>query len=388
MPAKIHYRFAILVCSCLLAGCTLGGKTREPGKTPTPSTPSSAPVVVNVFDAQPTANASGGDLLIPAAISVEQTAVVLAEREGRIINLRGQEAARVAKGEVLAQFNEDDQRSQLRQAEIEVSRLTVEEQQFESLVKLNRSELDRELLLNKQGVSSATDVERARYKHDQSVHEYNKTKLATEGARARVEAVKLELQKSTVRAPISGFITHRYVALGTNVARNEKLFEVSKLAPLRVKFQLPQTEKNRPVTGQIISLSGMNDGQVIATARIRRIDPIADSTTNTFGYLADIVGGSGLMPGLTVNVHLPRGGNAESFWIPRAAFRPDVDLHNGSSIALFVVEGDKASSRIVVVSGLEGDQVEVVSGLVKDDRVVLAPPAGLKDGDAVQLNRG
>jgi RND family efflux transporter MFP subunit len=388
MTKSTHYRLAILLCSCLLAGCTPGGKTRDLSKTATPSNPNGVPVVVNVFDAQPSANSSAGDLLIPAAISVEETAVVLAEREGRIINLRGQEAARVAKGEVLAQFNEDDQRSQLRQAEIEVRRLTVEEQQFDSLVKLNRSELDRELVLNKQGVSSATDVERAKYKHDQSVHEYNKTKLATEGARARVEAVKLELQKSTVRAPISGFITHRYVALGTNVARNEKLFEVSKLAPLRVKFQLPQTEKNRPATGQIIGLSAMNDGQVIATARIRRIDPIADSTTNTFGYLADVVGGTGLMPGLAVNVHLPRGGAAESFWIPRAAFHPDADLHNGSSITLFVVEGDKASSRIVVVSGLEGDQVEVVSGLLKDDRVVLAPPAGLKDGDPVQLNRG
>jgi RND family efflux transporter MFP subunit len=388
MASITHYRLTILVCSCLLAGCTLGGKARDPGKSAAPTTLNSAPVVVNVFDAQPSANSAGGDLLIPSSISVEETAVVLAEREGRIVNLRGQEAARVAKGEVLAQFNEDDQRSQLRQAEIEVSRLTVEEQQFDSLVKLNRSELDRELVLNKQGVSSPTDVERARYKHDQSVHEYNKTKLATEGARARVDAVKLELQKSTVRAPISGFITHRYVDLGTNVARNEKLFEVSKLAPLRVKFQLPQTEKNKPVTGQLIYLSGMNDPQVIATARIRRIDPIADPTTNTFGYLADVVGGSGLMPGLAVNVHLPRGGNAESFWIPRAAFQPNADLQNGSSIKLFVVEGDKASSRIVVVSGLEGDQVEVVSGLVKDDRVVLAPPSGLKDGDPVQLNRG
>ena len=57
-------------------------------------------------------------------------------------------------------------------------------------------------------------------------------------------------------------------------------------------------------------------------------------------------------------------------------------------MTLFVVEGDKASSRVVLVSGFEGDQVEVVSGLVKDDRVVLAPPAGLKDGDVVQLNRG
>ena len=359
MPKTTHILLLMLFCcGSLLTGCSAGSKTRELGKGAAPST-NSGPVVVNVFDAQPSSSSSSGDLLIPAALSVEQTAVVLAEREGRIVNLRGQEAARVTRGEVLAQFNEDDQRSQLRQAEIEVSRLKVEEQQYESLVKLNRSELEREQLLSKQGVSSATDVERANYKHDQSLHEYNKTQLATEGARARVEAVKLELQKSTVRAPITGIVTHRYIALGTNVARNDKLFEVSKLSPLLVKFQLPQTEKNKPKTGQIVSLSGVNDGQLIARARIRRIDPIADSTSNTFGYLADVVGGTGLMPGLAVNVHLARAGNAESFWIPRAAFQPNTDLHNGSSITLFVVEGDKASSRLVVVSGFEGDRLRL-----------------------------
>lgn len=380
-PNTLHVLVFIV---SLLSACSAGSKPRQISAVPT----SAAPVVVNVFDAQPSANSSSGDLLIPAAISVEQIAVVLAEREGRIINLPGQEAARVTKGEILAQFNDDDQRFQLRQAEIEVNRLGVEEQQYDALVKLNRSELDRELLLAKQGVSSSADVERAKYKHEQSVHEYDKTRLATEGARARVEAAKLELQKSTVRAPITGIITRRYIALGTNVARNDKLFEVSKLAPLQVKFQLPQTEKIMPTRGQIVSLSAVNNSQPIATARIRRIDPIADATINTFGYLADVISGSGLMPGVAVNVHLPRPPNVGSFWIPRAAFQPTADLQNGSSMTLFVVEGDKASSRVVLVSGFEGDQVEVVSGLVKDDRVVLAPPAGLKDGDVVQLNRG
>jgi membrane fusion protein (multidrug efflux system) len=384
MPRASNTLYVLVFIVCLLSGCSVGSKPRQISAVPTPATP----VVVNVFDAQPSANSSSGDLLIPAAISVEQTAVVLAEREGRIINLPGQEAAHVTKGEILAQFNEDDQRSQLRQAEIEVNRLSVEEQQYDSLVKLNRSELDRELLLSKQGVSSPADVERAKYKHDQSLHEYKKSTLATEGARARVEAAKLELQKCTVRAPITGIITRRYVALGTNVARNDKLFEVSKLAPLQVKFQLPQTEKVVPTRGQIVSLSAVNNSQPIGTARIRRIDPIADATINTFGYLADVISGPGLMPGVAVNVHLPRPPNVGSFWIPRAAFQPTADLQNGSSMTLFVVEGDKASSRVVLVSGFEGDQVEVVSGLVKDDRVVLAPPAGLKDGDVVQLNRG
>ena len=44
------------------------------------------------------------------------------------------------------------------------------------------------------------------------------------------------------------------------------------------------------------------------------------------------------------------------------------------------------SSRGVVVKAIEGDQVEVESGLMKDDRVVLAPPAGLKDGDQVTVS--
>jgi len=63
-------------------------------------------------------------------------------------------------------------------------------------------------------------------------------------------------------------------------------------------------------------------------------------------------------------------------------------LHNGASNTLFVIKGEKALSRTVVVAALEGDQVEVVGGLVTDDRVVLAPPAGLKDGDTIEVSRG
>jgi membrane fusion protein, multidrug efflux system len=377
--------FAMLLFAAGLAGCTAGSQTRGPDTRATaqPSTP----VVVHVYDVQPSPGQPGGDLLIPAALSVDDIAVVLAERDGRIVNMRGQEGTRVSKGEVLAQFNDDEQRSQLRQAEIEVSRLKVEEQQYDSLVKLSRSELEREQLLARDGLSSKSDIERAQYKLDQSSHEYEKTRLSTEGARTRVEGAKLELQKSIVRAPISGIITHRYITLGTNVARNEKLYEVSKLSALQVKFKLPQTERSSLSPGQIINLSPVNDDRLITKARIRRIDPIADATSNTFGYVAEVMGSSGLMPGSAVNIHLPRAAAGLSVWVPRAAFSAGVDLHNGSSNTIFVVEGDKALSRTVLVSNLEGDQVEVVSGLDPDDRIVLAPPAGLKDGDLVEIGR-
>lgn len=379
---------SLLFMSSLVAACTTGSNalTQRDNTSRTNSSITVRPLAVHVVDAQPAPPSSAGDLLIPAALSVENTAVVLAEREGQVIRLNGREGGRVRKGDVLAQFNDEDQRSQLQQVELEVRRLQVEEQQYEALVKLSRSELERELSLAKEGVSSQSDVERARYKLDQATHEYEKTRLATESGRARAQAARIEAEKSIVRAPIAGVITHRYIALGTSVARNEKLFEVATLSPLEVRFQLPQSEKNRLSPGQILQLSLTNDGRLIGKARIRRVDPVADSTTNTFGYLADVIGGVGLMPGLAVNIHLPRPADRLAFWLPRVAFPPSATIRAGYSCSVFVVEGGKAITRTVVVSALEGDQVEVGSGLEKNDRIILNPPGELKDGDTVELN--
>src|SRR5262249_3502094 len=136
---------AVLLCSAVSAGCTAGSQPRAP--VPRSKETSSNPIVVHVFEAQPTPRSSDRDLLIPASISVDDNAVVLAERDGRIESVRVQEGSRVPKGAVLAQFNDEDQRSQLKQAELEVSRLAVEEQQYDALVKLSRNELEREQLL-------------------------------------------------------------------------------------------------------------------------------------------------------------------------------------------------------------------------------------------------
>src|SRR5258705_11336424 len=178
----------LLLSGCvLIAGCSAQSQTivRENRKTPA-ETPV---VVVHVFDVQPAPNLTNGDLLIPAALSAEDTAIVLAELEGRIVNVIGEEGSRVGKGEILAQVNDEEQRGQLRQAELDVSRLKVEAQQLQALVKLNRSELDRESLLASQGLVSKGEVERAQYKLEQSVQEYEKTRLATESALAKLEVV-------------------------------------------------------------------------------------------------------------------------------------------------------------------------------------------------------
>jgi len=370
----------------LIAGCSAQSQTRVRQRESVP--PESPVVVVKVFEVQPAPNHTDGDLLIPAALSVEDTAVVLSELEGRIVSLPGEEGSRVTKGQILAQFNDEEQRSQLRQAELEISRLKVEAQQLQALIKLNRSEFDREALLASQGLVSKGDVERAQYKLDQSIQEFEKNRLATESAVARMEVVKLEIQKTIVRAPVAGVVTRRYIAQGSNVAKSEKLFEVAQVSKIELRFRVPQSSGILLECGDVVGFSTDDQSNVIAKARIRRRDPIADAISNTFGYVAELVGNVSLMPGLTVYVHLPRSDEAKtSFWLPLAAFQTGSDLKNGTANSVFVINGQRVSSRSVVIRTIEGDQAEIQTGLVKDDRVVLAPPAGLKDGDRVEVSQ-
>jgi len=373
----------------LITGCSAQSQTRVRENR---SVPAETPVVVvHVLDVQPAPNLTTDELLIPAALSVEDTAIVLAELEGRIVSTTEEEGSRVAKGAILATFNDEAQQSQLRQAELDVSRLKVEGQQLQALIKLNRSELDRELLLASQGLVSKGEVERAQYKLEQSLQEFEKTRLATESAAARVEVVKLEMQKTIVRAPVTGVVTRRYIAPGTSVAKNDKLFEVAQLSRMELRFRVPQNTGGQLDCGQVLGISTDDQGAVMAKARIRRRDPIADAINNTFGYVAEIVGPirpAQLIPGLTVYVHVPRSGDSRiSFWLPLTAFPKGSDLKNGVPNTVFVVKGEKVFSRGVVVKTVDGDQVEVESGLIKDDRVILAPPEGLKDGDHVLVSQ-
>jgi multidrug efflux pump subunit AcrA (membrane-fusion protein) len=191
----------LLVISAMFTSC--GGKAQvtSSGVSRNPVSSPAQPLAVRVFDVVP--SVARGDLFIPAALSVEGVAVVTAQRDGAIAQLRAQEGKRVSRGEVIARLSgDDDLRAQLRQAEFEVNRLKVEQGQFEALIKLDRNELNRAKLLAKDGLISQSEVERAEFKLEAAVLELDKTRVATQAAQSKVEGVKDELKKSEIRAPV------------------------------------------------------------------------------------------------------------------------------------------------------------------------------------------
>lgn len=387
---KILLAVVFLSAGLAAAGCRAESRARRgEGSAASPADPTAPaaapPVAVQTFEVQPTNVAA--ELSVPASVSVEGTALVIAQREGVVTRLDAQEGGRVSKGQTLAVLSNDDQLTELRRAELDVSRLKVEEQQYESLVKVSRNELEREQALFRDGVSSQRDLERAQFRLDGALSELEKTRIATRTAQAKVEAVRYEIEKGTVRAPIAGLVTRRHVNVGTGVTKNEKLFEVSPLAPLQVRFQLPQTERGRLGPGSLVALFLPDSDRAVAQARVRRLDPVADAASNTFGYLADVVGGAGLIPGTAVNVRVPRPGARQTFWVPRAAFPAGaLEQAAGATATLLVVEGERCAARAVTLGASDGEQIEITAGLAAGERVILAPPANLKTGDVVEAN--
>ncbi|NOT63176.1 MAG: efflux RND transporter periplasmic adaptor subunit [Acidobacteria bacterium] len=347
-----------------------------------PASNSEAAVQVNVFRVQAAPMASSA--LIPSVLSVERTVAVLAQREGLLKTLRGEEGARVAQGEVLAQLDDAELRTQIREAELEVSRLRIEERQFESQVDVCRLELDQEQALFKDGLTAKRQLDRARYKLEGAQQELEKSRLATRGMQTKVEGLRLELAKAVIRAPFAGLVIHRFAKLGALAAKNEKLFEVAQLSPLEVKFQLPLSQAKDLSAGSTVTLLAADGVQSLAQARIRRLAPTADAASNTLGFTADVIEDAGLLPGMSVYVKLVADAALPGVWVPRAAFLDEAALTANGTAEVWVIEGGKCAQRTVSIGAADGDQVRVETGLTAGERLIIAPPLGLKAGAPVR----
>ena len=108
---------------------------------------------------------------------------------------------------------------------------------------------------------------------------------------ARLEAAraKAALQRRQVVSPIEGAITERYKSIGEYVS-DEPVFQVAQLDPLRIEVVVPLENLNQIESGMDASVTlmvdGFDDGD--RTATVRRIDPVADAASGTYGVWLEL----------------------------------------------------------------------------------------------------
>jgi len=283
----------------------------------------------------------------------ENDVKVLAEAEGRVTELRVEEGDRVAKGQLLAALDRRD-------AEIAYEKAKLNEANA-------RQAYERALELTKEDLVTDQDFDRTE----------TEFRLAEQG----LAEAKWRLDKTEIRAPISGRVTQRAITVGQHVAPGAELFQVTSFEPLIAKLYLPEQDVLGLREGREVSITLKADERVTFSGRIRQISPVVDPATGTVKVTVEAVRPPAqVRPGGFVTVEIVRATHDGAVLVPRQAV-----IRESQTAHLFVVNDGKAERRDLVLGLSENGHDEVLSGVTAGESVVVAGQGNLKSGAAVQV---
>ena len=293
----------LLAAALMGGGCSGPSEAARPGSS-SPSKPEAAAQSTPVLSKPEEIPASVEFLSV---LSVEQQVDVLAQREGILVDLACDEGSQVEKGAVLARL---DDRSLVAELDRAQNNLTVAQENVkynEAEVKAQQAAYRRAQELRKYGLNSEATLEEAEFKATGAQHDLESWRAVVARSQAEIRLAELEVEKTRIRAPFSGVVARRYIRLGQGVLKDEKCFRLSELAPLRVRFLVPETAALRPKTGMLVNLSLVSDSQRIFAARVQKVSPTVDPASGSYEVTAYLTAPdlSDLRPGMAVRVLWP-----------------------------------------------------------------------------------
>jgi RND family efflux transporter MFP subunit len=249
---------------------------------------------------------------ILSVLSVEHQVDLAAERDGVVLAVSKDEGNAVRAGDVLAQLDDRDLQMQLVKAgdDLRVAQNNVQYKEAE--VKAKDAAFRRQQELRQYGLSSEADLEQAEFEAKGAEYDLHGWQALVESSEAEVRQIQIEIDQTRVRAPFSGVVVSRYIRQGEALKKGDRCFRVSQLAPLEVRFQVPESSPQRPRRGAPVALSLVSNSSAL-TARIVKISPTVDPASDSYDVVAQLpeTRRSELLPGMAVRVHWPAAAPAK-----------------------------------------------------------------------------
>jgi membrane fusion protein, multidrug efflux system len=293
---------AVMACGC---GSTPGNSgANDAAAAATGPGPASAAISTPPHSSDAHAPASS-DIL--SVLSVEHQIDLAAERDGVVLSIRRDEGSPVKAGDILAQLDDRDLQMELIKArdDLRVSENNVRYKEAELQAK--GAALHRQQQLRQYGLSSEADLEQAEFEAKGAEYDLHGWQALVQSGQAAVRQIQIQIDQMRVRAPFSGVVVSRYIRQGDALKKGDKCFRVSQLAPLQVRFQIPESSPQRPKHGRLVALSLVSDSSRELNARIIKISPTIDPASDSYDVVAQLTTSrqSDLVPGMAVRVHWP-----------------------------------------------------------------------------------
>ncbi len=242
-----------------------------------------------------------------SVLSVEHQVDVGTDRDGLVVSIARDEGSEVKTGDVLAQLDDRTLQIELAKArdDLQVAQNNVKYKQSE--VKAKAAALERQQKLMALGLSSQADLEQADFEAKGAEYDMHGWEANAESSQEEIKRLEIELDKTRLRAPFAGAVVARYIREGQQVAKGDKCFRVSQLAPLEVQFQVPESSGRRPVRGALVALALVSNPTRPLSATVVKISPVVDPSSDSYSVTAELTGRglADLRPGMAVEVAWP-----------------------------------------------------------------------------------
>ena len=262
-----------------------------PAHTPTAANPALAPEYVT----------SG-------PVIVEDQVEVAAQRDGLIATVLAEPGAPVKKGQVLATLDDRQASAELESARAKTRSTEFDLKNWQAEAKVLEADYARAEKMWEAQIIPKEQLEHAKYKAESDEWDVKRVSELLTNAKGVEQSLELELEKTRIIAPFDGVVARRYVRVGENVTRNERLFWVTALAPLRIRVTLPEKFSGRIRPGAMVGITSAEqaDNSQHYRAKVIEVSPVVDPSSDTIEILAELTGSTtGLRPGMRADVHVP-----------------------------------------------------------------------------------
>ena len=279
------------------------------------TSPASPPATVSAAETSapshtaenPSSNlARASQFLASGPIIVEDQVDVAAQRDGVVAKIMAEPGTPAKKGQLLAALDDRQISADLEAARAKTRSTEDDLKNWQAEAKVLDSDYARAEKLWEAQIIPKEQLDHARYKAESDQWDVKRVSELLANAKEVEQSLELELEKTRITAPFDGVVARRYVRVGQNVAKNDRLFWVTAVAPLRIRVTLPERFLGRIRPGGIVGLTAAeNPGAGNYHARVIEVSPVVDPSSDTIEVLAELTGNtSGLRPGMRVDVHV------------------------------------------------------------------------------------
>lgn len=376
---NVGHGLMMLYLICLIAGCSKDSAKKTDQQV------AKAPVAVEVQTAA-VSNLTDG-IAVTGSLEPKFSIDVRTQIPGLVKQVFVNEWVRVRKGQPLVLIDVAETDAQVKRAEAGIASAKANLSQAQVTSKRSERELSRLQKLKESGLATQQAL-------DDAESELEAASARVEAARAQIRVAEGEFRqgmarqaKGLVSAPIDGIVALRDVNVGdlaSDAAVGKPIFRIVDNRLLNLTVTLSSADSARVKVGQSLEFSVDSLPGRAFIGRVMYINPELSNEDRSLKVIAEVHNvPETLKGGLFAKGNIVTGTRNGVLQVPRSAISA-LDLAAKKGL-LFVVENGIARKREILSGSVNGDLIEVVSGLKAGEHYVVRGGFNLKDGDRITV---